>query len=130
MEMNPVANALSLAYSPHPLQPTLGREVLNIDWRIGETVQSLLERSGIDRNAMISVTWNDRLLSVDEWEVIIPQQGDVLQVCAEVAPGDPSVGKVTAQSPAGGTVANPAGTVTLTVAQDSSCGGPPPPPGP
>lgn len=55
---------------------------------------------------------------------------DVVSACAEVDPGDPSVGKVVAQSPGGGTVANPANTVTLTVAQDSSCGGPPPPPGP
>ena len=87
MEMTPVSNALSLAYSPHPLQPTIGREVLTVDWRVGETVQSLLERSGIDRNALISVTWNDRLLFVDEWDVIIPKPGDVLQVCAEVAGG-------------------------------------------
>ena len=65
MEMTPVSNALSLAYSPHPLQPTIGREVLTVDWRVGETVQSLLERSGIDRNALISVTWNDRLLFVE-----------------------------------------------------------------
>lgn len=55
---------------------------------------------------------------------------DVDQACVEVDPDDPSVGKVTAQNPAANTLVNPANTVTLTVAQDSSCGGPPPPPGP
>lgn len=87
MEMTAISQSLALAYSPHPLQPAHGRELLCIDWRIGETVQALLERSGIDPGALISVTWNGRLLCVDEWDVIIPRPNDMLQVRAEFAGG-------------------------------------------
>ena len=86
--MTAIANdSTGLVWCPHPLQPALDRRFVAIDWRRGDTIQDILDRSGIDPHSLVSVTWNDRLLTVAEWQTILPQPNDLLLVRAECAGG-------------------------------------------
>ena len=83
MEMNTV----SVVNHPHPILPAAGREYRRHDWRAGETVRELLIRQGLDQRQEITITLNDRLLTVAEWDLICVQPDDILNVTAQVSGG-------------------------------------------
>jgi hypothetical protein len=70
----------------NPVLPAVRRPVPHV-WLPGETVRAGLLRAGVDPRQLLSVTVNDRLLEVDEWDHVCPRNGDLLHVKYEVADG-------------------------------------------
>lgn len=83
-----VGNALTLTHHPHPLLPAAGRETHMRAWRYGETVRETLVRCGFDVHQEIVIGLNDRLLTVAEWDIVLPQPGDIINVHVAVSGGD------------------------------------------
>lgn len=90
MIKTPIGQALDLIWSPHPLNPILDRAARQFLLGPGMTLREILVASGIDHLAEIIVSLNGAPVRVAEWDTLIPDAGDVLQIQAVVAGGDGS----------------------------------------
>lgn len=86
---------------PKVLAPEV-KERLDAVWQPGETVREGLARAGIDPHRLIDIVYNNRLLSVDEWDMVCPVTGDRINVRYALAGGgggggDSNAGKIIGQ---------------------------------
>ncbi len=88
MELNPIAKELNIAYQPHPVAPLAGRTgmIAVID---GETpVRRVLINAGIDPHQPITVQLDGKMLTVEEWDIICPTEGQLISVHGTVQGGN------------------------------------------
>ncbi|HQR84539.1 MAG TPA: hypothetical protein PL192_06450, partial [Polynucleobacter sp.] len=83
----PLANALDVIWHPHPVSPSAGRQMLLCPVLDGHTVRDVLIHSGIDLYQPIVISLDDRLLTVEEWDLICPEPGQIINVQATVMGG-------------------------------------------
>jgi hypothetical protein len=86
----------SLVYSPHPLQPARGRELLRAEFEPGETLGGYLERTGIAariRHRPVQVTIDGLRVPRAIWQHCRPKPGTLIQVQALVHGGGDGDGK-------------------------------------
>lgn len=90
MKQTELAKELSIVWHPHPITPSVDRQ--NILWTAteGHTVRQMLLAAGVDPYQPIVITLDDRLLTVEEWDVVCPVAGQMLSVKATVQGGDGS----------------------------------------
>lgn len=72
---------------PHPILPTAQRKTLLCEVLPGSTIREILAHSGIDIRQPIVVVLDDRLITVDEWDLICPKPGQMINVRACVSGG-------------------------------------------
>lgn len=83
----PLANALDVIWHPHPVSAIAGRKMLLCPALDGHTVRDVLIHSGIDLYQPIVISLDDRLLTVEEWDLICPKPGQIINVQATVMGG-------------------------------------------
>jgi len=87
MELNPIAKELNIAYQPHPVAPLAGRTGL-VAVLDGETsVRRVLLMAGIDPHQPITIQLDGEMLTVEEWDSVYPNEGQLLSVHATVQGG-------------------------------------------
>ncbi len=77
-----------IIWHPHPILPTAQRKTLICEVVPGSTIREILAHSGIDIRQPIVVILDDRLITVDEWDLICPKTGQIINVRACVSDGD------------------------------------------
>jgi hypothetical protein len=87
MEMNHIAKVLNVIYQPHPITPGLDRQGMVVAAREGTTVREILLAAGVDPHQPIVINLDGRLLTVEEWDIICPTEGQLLSVQATVQGG-------------------------------------------
>ena len=80
-------NDVNIIWHPHPIAPTCERETFTFELGLGETVREILVKAGIDPKQPVLISLDDRLLTVEEWDLICPRSGQVLRVHATVMGG-------------------------------------------
>jgi Putative phage tail protein len=80
-------NALDLIYHPHPITPVAGRVAKQALVKEGATIREIVYASGIDPLQPIYILLDDRLLTVEEWDSVIPKAGQLVNVQATVQGG-------------------------------------------
>jgi hypothetical protein len=83
----PLAQAMDIYWHPHPVTPIAGREMIACAVHEGATVREILLSSGIDTYQPIVIWLDDRLLTVDEWDLLCPRPGQIINVQATVMGG-------------------------------------------
>lgn len=78
---------VDVVWYPHPITPVAGRQSLIATVKPLTTVRQVLLSAGIDAQQPIIVTLNDRLLTVEEWDMVCPSEGQILNVQATVTGG-------------------------------------------
>lgn len=81
------AKAISLIWHPHPVSPSQDRDVWSFDWEPGKSVREIVTAAGVDPHQPIAITLDDRLLTVQEWDLIAPRAGQIINVQATVMGG-------------------------------------------
>lgn len=76
-----------IIWHPHPILPTAQRKTLLCEVLPGSTIREILAHSGIDIRQPIVVVLDDRLITVDEWDLICPKPGQMINVRACVSDG-------------------------------------------
>ena len=79
--------AREIIWHPHPILPTAQRKTLICEVVPGSTIREILAHSGIDIRQPIVVVLDDRLITVDEWDLICPKTGQMINVRACVSDG-------------------------------------------
>lgn len=79
--------ACDVIWHPHPITPTLGRQVIPCVITEGSTVRELLLRSSIDTMQPIVVSLDGRMLTVAEWDLVCPRTGQLISVQSTVMGG-------------------------------------------
>lgn len=77
---------MEVIHHPHPVTPIAGRRAIAPTFK-GDTIREVLIRAGVDTHQPIVVTLNDRMLLVEEWDTVCPQNGDLINVQATVMGG-------------------------------------------
>lgn len=85
---------LDIIYRPHPVLPSVNCKFAQQEWKPGQTVREILIANGVDQHQPIVVILNDRLLTVKEWDTVCPDNGDLINVKAEVTGGGGDGNKV------------------------------------
>jgi predicted phage tail protein len=80
-------NALNLMWHPHPITPLADRQHISIPVEKGSTVRQILINSGLDTSQPIVISLDDKLLTVEEWDSVCPEYGQILNVQATVMDG-------------------------------------------
>ena len=83
----PLKEQLDIIYRPHPLLPAADCQFKQQAWQQGQTVREILLANGIDPHQLIVIVLDDRLMTVDEWDTVCPEPGQMINVKAEVANG-------------------------------------------
>lgn len=83
----PIAQSIDLLWHPHPVTPIAGRQGLICPVSEGSTVREMVLSAGIDAHQPILIWLDDRLLTVEEWDLICPRPGQILNVQATVMGG-------------------------------------------
>ena len=78
---------LDIIWRPHPALPSANCEFKHHEWKSGQTVRQILIASGIDQKQPIVISVDDRLLTVSEWDSVVPENCQIINVKAEVAGG-------------------------------------------
>lgn len=89
-----VKQQLDIIYRPHPVLPSVDCKFAKQEWKAGQTVREILIANGVDQQQPIVVILNDRLLTVSEWDTVCPDNGDLINVKAQVAGGGGNGNKV------------------------------------
>ena len=89
-----VKQQLDIIYRPHPVLPSVNCKFAQQEWKPGQTVREILIANGVDQHQPIVVILNDRLLTVKEWDTVCPDNGDLINVKAEVTGGGGDGNKV------------------------------------
>ena len=87
MEMTEIAKSLSVVYQPHPVATLQGRQSILMAVEEGSSVRDVLLAAGVDPYQPITITLDDRLLTVEEWDLICPKTGQIINVQATVQGG-------------------------------------------
>jgi hypothetical protein len=87
MKQSPVKTQLDILWRPHPLLPAADCELRQQAWKPGQTIREVLLANGVDPHQPIVIVLDDRLLTVEEWDTISPQPGQIINVKAEVEGG-------------------------------------------
>ena len=87
MKQSPVKTQLDILWRPHPLLPAADCELRQQVWKPGQTIREVLLANGVDSHQPIIIILDDRLLTVEEWDTISPQPGQIINVKAEVEGG-------------------------------------------
>ena len=74
-------------WHPHPVTPTLGRQVIPCVITDGTTVRELLLRASIDTLQPIVISIDGRFLTVEEWDLVCPRNGQLISVQSTVMDG-------------------------------------------
>lgn len=82
-----LTQSLNLIYRPHPITPGLNQQIIPVAVKDGATVRQVLIAAGVDPQQPIVIKLNDRLLKVDEWDLVCPEDSQMLQVLATVQGG-------------------------------------------
>ena len=82
-----VKQQLDIIYRPHPVLPSVDCRFVQQEWKPGQTVREILIANGVDQHQHIVIILNDRLLTVQEWDTICPENGSLINVKAQVAGG-------------------------------------------
>lgn len=80
-------NSLDVIWHPHPITPVYGREQIPVPVAKGSTVRQVLINAGIDPQQPIVVLLDDRMLTVEEWDTVCPDSGQIINVQATVMGG-------------------------------------------
>lgn len=88
MERTEVSKSLNLVWHPHPISAIADREVKAFVFTPGLSVRQLLLKSGIDPIQPIYVVLDDKLLTVEQWDTVYPEEGQILNVQATIQGGD------------------------------------------
>ena len=80
-------SAIDLIYHPHPITPVAGRQTKNALVKEGTTIREIVYSSGVDPLQPIYIWLDDKLLTVDEWDSVIPKTGQIINVQATVQGG-------------------------------------------
>ena len=75
-----LSRSLNIIYQPHPITPILGRKGMVAAIQEGTSVREILLSAGIDPHQPIVILLDDRLLTVEEWDIICPTDGQMLNV--------------------------------------------------
>jgi hypothetical protein len=78
---------VNIVWHPHPIANVFERQEFAFPITEGCTVREILIQAGIDPKQPIVVCVDDRLLTVQEWDLICPRQGQLLRVHATVMGG-------------------------------------------
>ena len=84
---NKLKNAIDLIYHPHPIVPVAGRQTKHSLVKQGTTIREIVYSAGVDPLQPIYVWLDDRLLTVDEWDSVVPKEGQLINVKATVQGG-------------------------------------------
>lgn len=84
---SPLMNAMDVIWHPHPVLIGADRKVISKEVAQGSTVREILLETGIDDRQSIIVLLDDRLLTVDEWDIICPKNGQLINVQAAASGG-------------------------------------------
>ena len=87
MQQSRVAEQLNIIWRPHPALPAANAQFKTQPWKPGQSVREILIANGIDQYQPISIILDDRLLTVSEWDTVVPENGQIINVKAEVAGG-------------------------------------------
>jgi hypothetical protein len=82
-----LSRSLNIVYQPHPITPILGRKGMVAAIQEGTTVREIVLSAGVDPYQPIVITLDDRLLTVEEWDIICPTDGQLLSVQTTVQGG-------------------------------------------
>ena len=82
-----VKQQLDIIYRPHPVLPSVDCKFAQQEWKAGQTVREILIANGVDQFQPIVVILNDRILTVQEWDTVCPDNGSLINVKAQVAGG-------------------------------------------
>lgn len=77
----------NIIWHPHPVLPAANRQSIQYAIKEGSSVRDVLIGAGIDTLQPIHITLDDRLLTVEEWDLICPTQGQLINVQATVMGG-------------------------------------------
>lgn len=80
-------NDCNVIWHPHPILPSAGRKSHQCVIEQGSTVREVLIHAGIDTKQPIFINLDDRLLTVEEWDLICPNPGQIINVQATVMGG-------------------------------------------
>jgi predicted phage tail protein len=80
-------NAIDLIYHPHPVTPVAGRQTKHALVKEGTTIREIVYASGVDPLQPIYVWLDDRLLTVEEWDSVVPKANQIINVKATVQGG-------------------------------------------
>ena len=80
-------SAIDLIYHPHPITPVAGRQTKNALVKEGTTIREIVYSSGVDPLQPIYIWLDDKLLTVDEWDSVVPKTGQIINVQATVQGG-------------------------------------------
>lgn len=87
MESQHLKNQLDIVWRPHPILPAADCKYLYGVYEEHKTVRQVLVESGIDQHQPVSIIVDDRLLTVQEWDLVCPLPGQIINVKAEVQGG-------------------------------------------
>lgn len=87
VKQNIVKDQLDIIWRPHPILPAADCQYRAQEWKQGLTVRQILIANGIDQHQPISIVVDDRLLTVAEWDAVLPNPGQIINVKAEVTGG-------------------------------------------
>lgn len=80
-------NNLTTVYSPNPVDPSQGRQVVCHLPTPGQTLRETLLANGVDPYQPIVIVRNDEMVRVEDWDRICPVEGDIIHVLAAVSGG-------------------------------------------
>ena len=86
-EISPLKNSLDVIWHPHPVLVGANREIISKEVSEGSTVREILLSTGIDDKQPIIVLLDDRLLTVEEWDLVCPKNGQLINVQAAASGG-------------------------------------------
>lgn len=87
VKQNVVKEQLDIIWRPHPILPAADCKAYVQEWKQGQTVREVLIANDIDQQQPIVIILDDRLLTVQEWDTVCPQPGQLINVKAEVQGG-------------------------------------------
>ena len=90
MKQTELAKELSIVWHPHPITPSVDRQSILWTATEGQTVRQMLLAAEVDPYQPIIITLDDRMLTVEEWDIVCPTAGQMLSVKATVQGGDGS----------------------------------------
>ena len=87
MEQTELSKSLSVVYQPHPVAPLDGRKGMVCVTDGKATVRQVLLASGVDPHQPITIQLDGELLTVEEWDIICPTEGQLISVQGTVQGG-------------------------------------------
>ena len=87
MEQTELSKSLSVIYQPHPMTPLAGRKDIFAVSNGKACVRDVLLSANVDPYQPITVQLDGRMLTVKEWDIVIPADGQIINVNGSVQGG-------------------------------------------